>query len=240
MIRIDRASPTAHTPSPPPPTPDNLTRHKTSICIDFKSPHGLALVLALLPNVDVVIDPFRPGVLEKLGLCPRTVMQPRNPRLITARMTGYRRDGKYAAMAGHDINYIAVSGALSMLGRAGDKPYPPANVLGDFAGGGAVCFMGILLALAARDRTGRGQVVEANMVDGSAYMTTFPRLARKGPMWNEPRGTNVLDGGCPWYDTYETKDGKYMSVYVAILPFAPRSRTDDEAEALSSHNSSQS
>lgn len=115
-------------------------------------------------------------------------------------------------MAGHDINYIAVSGALSLLGRKGEKPLPPANILGDFAGGGATLFQGVLLALLAREKSGRGQVVESNMVDGSAYLATFPRLLLSSPMWNKPRGENVLDGGCPWYDTYETKDKKYMAV----------------------------
>jgi len=115
-------------------------------------------------------------------------------------------------MAGHDINYIAVSGALSLLGRKEEKPLPPANILGDFAGGGATLFQGILLALIAREKSGKGQVVEANMVDGSAYLVTFPRLAKKTPTWNRPRGENVLDGACPYYDTYETKDGKFMAV----------------------------
>lgn len=155
-------------------------------------------------------------MLEHLGLCPTTVLLARNPRLVVARMTGFRRDGKYAAMAGHDINYIAVSGVLGLLGRAGAKPYAPGNLLGDFAGGGGVCFTGILLALLARGvgAHGKGQVVEANMVDGSAYMASFPRLVRNGGagMWDGPRGENVLDGGCPWYDTYETRDGRWMSV----------------------------
>jgi alpha-methylacyl-CoA racemase len=115
-------------------------------------------------------------------------------------------------MAGHDINYIAVSGALAMLGRKGEKPLPPANILGDFAGGGATLFQGILLALIERGRNGKGQVVEANMVDGSAYLATFPRMLMKTPMWDRPRGENQLDGGCPFYDTYETRDGKFMAV----------------------------
>lgn len=118
-------------------------------------------------------------------------------------------------MAGHDINYLAVSGVLGMLGRAGEKPYAPGNLVGDFAGGGAVCFMGILLALLQRDAGaagGRGQVVEANMVDGSAYMASMPRLAAKTPMWDASRGENLLDSGCPYYDTYETNDGKHMAV----------------------------
>jgi alpha-methylacyl-CoA racemase len=187
-------------------------RRKSSIAVDMKSPAGIALIKSLLPHVDIVIDPFRPGVLEKLGLGPEEVMLKTNPRLIIARMTGFRRDGKYKMMAGHDINYIAVSGVLSMLGRGHEKPYAPGNIIGDFAGGGAVCFMGILLALISREKSGRGQVVEANMVDGSAYLATMPRLSTKRANWGQARGTNLLDGGCPFYDTYETKDGKYMAV----------------------------
>ncbi|KAI1365313.1 CoA-transferase family III domain-containing protein [Xylaria arbuscula] len=139
-------------------------------------------------------------------------------------MTGFRREGKYAAMAGHDINYLAVSGVLSLLGRAGDKPYAPINLVADFAGGGATLFHGILMAVIARQRTGKGQIVEANMVDGANYLATFPRLTRKTPVGNRPRGENLLDSGCPYYDTYETRDGKYMSVgalepqfYAALL-----------------------
>lgn len=171
------------------------------------------MLLSLVSCADVLIDPFRPGVLERLGLSPAAVLCARNPRLIVARITGFRRDGKYKDMAGHDINYIAVSGVLSMLGRAEAPPYAPGNIIGDFAGGGAMCFLGILLALLSRQRSGKGQIVEANMVDGSAYMATMPRLARQGPMWNGPRGLNVLDGGCPYYATYETKDaGQYFAV----------------------------
>ncbi|KAK7530102.1 CoA-transferase family III domain-containing protein [Phyllosticta citricarpa] len=214
VIRIDRAvspSPTQTSP-PPPPTSDQLTRRKASISVDLKSAGGVALIKALIPYVDVVIDPYRPGVLEAAGLCPTAVLRRLNPRLIVARMTGFRRDGKYRDMAGHDINYLAVAGVLGMLGRKGERPYAPGNVLGDFAGGGAVCFVGILLALLERARSGHGQVVEANMVDGSAFMATFPRLAMNGPMWDRERGDNVLDGGCPYYDTYETKDGGFMAV----------------------------
>lgn len=129
-------------------------------------------------------------------------------------MAGFRRDGKYKDMAGHDINYIAVSGALSMLGRKGEKPYAPGNFLADFAGGGMMCATGILLALVAREKSGKGQVVEANMVDGSAYISAWPRymINRDIPMWTGERGVNTLDGGAPFYDTYETKDGGYMAV----------------------------
>jgi alpha-methylacyl-CoA racemase len=206
VLRLDRA------PSTSTPTADQLTRRKTSICVNMKSPAGIALIKKILPTVDIVIDPFRPGVLEKLGLCPQNVMLKINPRLIVGRMTGFRRDGKYSQMAGHDINYIAVSGVLSLFGRKGEKPYPPGNLVGDFAGGGAMCFLGILLALLARERSGMGQVVEANMVDGSAVLATMPRLALKTSVWGKERGTNMLDGGAPFYGTYETRDRKYMAV----------------------------
>ncbi|TGO15477.1 hypothetical protein BPAE_0566g00040 [Botrytis paeoniae] len=212
VLRIDRAVPNlTHSSSIPPPTPDLLTRHKSSIAVDLKAHAGISFVKSLVAHADIIIDPFRPGVLEKLGLSPDVLLK-LNPRIILARMTGFRRDGKYKDMAGHDINYIAVSGALSLLGRKNEKPLPPANILGDFAGGGATLFQGILLALLAREKSGKGQVVEANMVDGSAYLVTFPRLLMKTPMWNKPRGENALDSGSPFYDTYETKDGKYMAV----------------------------
>ncbi|GAB7342911.1 hypothetical protein MBLNU457_g1023t1 [Dothideomycetes sp. NU457] len=212
VLRVDRAVTAVDKNGLPHPTTDRLTRHKRSIAVDLKSPAGLELIKSLISEVDVVIDPFRPGVLEKAGLDPEKVLLQINPRLIVARMTGFRRDGKYKDMAGHDINYIAVSGILSMLGRKGETPYPPGNIVGDFAGGGLICFVGILLALLHRSSTGNGQVVEANMVDGSAHLATFPRFATQTPMWDQPRGENMLDGGSPFYDTYETKDGKYMAV----------------------------
>ena len=193
--------------------PDMLTRHKRSITVDLKSASGVRLVKELARTADVIIEPFRPGVMENLGLGPETLCaDDANPRLVYGRMAGFRRDGRYAAMAGHDINYLAVSGALSLLGRAGQKPHPPINILGDFAGGGSTLFQGILLAIVARARTGRGQVVEANMVDGASYLATFPRLNLNTPVGDRPRGENLLDGGCPFYDTYETRDGKYVAV----------------------------
>ncbi|EKD01923.1 hypothetical protein A1Q2_03777 [Trichosporon asahii var. asahii CBS 8904] len=207
VLRVDRASPAAAAV----PTKDMLARHKQSVVVDLKQPAGVALVKKLAERADVLIDPFRPGVLEKLGLGPKPLLEA-NPKLIYARMTGFRRDGKYSAMAGHDINYLAVSGVLSMLGRAGDKPHPPTNILGDFAGGGAVLFQGILLALLSRGVSGKGQVVEANMVDGASYLSSMPRMGQKTPLGAGPRGTNMLDGGCPFYDTYETRDGKYVAV----------------------------
>lgn len=215
ILRIDRPVPgqthTASHSSPPPPTADMLTRHKSSIAVDLKDPAGVSLIRRLVRDVDVLIDPFRPGVLERLGLGPEVLLA-ENPRLVYGRMTGFRRDGRYADMAGHDINYLAVSGALSLLGREGEKPHPPWNILADFAGGGAVLFQGVLLALLSRTTSQKGQVVEANMVDGVAYLSTFPRFALKNPLGDRGRGKNILDGGCPWYDTYETKDGGYMSI----------------------------
>ncbi|PKY03923.1 putative isopenicillin n-CoA epimerase [Aspergillus campestris IBT 28561] len=204
VVRIDR---------PKAVSADQLTRNKTSVTLDLRDKASHRILFALLKKADVLIDPYRPGVLERLGLSPSEVLLKHNPRLIVARMTGFRRDGKYKDMAGHDINYIAVSGVLSMLGRAGERPYAPGNILGDFAGGGAMCFQGILLALLSRARTGRGQVVEANMVDGSAYLAAMPRLNLQTPFWGEPRGQNMLDGGSPFYDTYETKDaGQYFAI----------------------------
>ncbi|KAJ9617132.1 hypothetical protein H2200_000853 [Cladophialophora chaetospira] len=192
---------------------DLLTSHKSSIALDLKSPTSLAVFLDLIPKSDVLIDPFRPGVLEKLGLDPESVLLKKNPRLIVVRLTGFRRDGKYSAMAGHDINYLAVSGMLSMLGERGKPPLAPGNILSDFAGGGHAAFTGVLLAVIHRATSGKGQVVEANMVDGVSYLGTFPRLLTKMPMWNAERGTNTLDGGAPYYGCYECKDaGKYMSV----------------------------
>ncbi|KEF54536.1 alpha-methylacyl-CoA racemase [Exophiala aquamarina CBS 119918] len=208
VLRIDRpAAPNAL------PSNDLLTSRKSSVALDLKNPSSIAILLTLVEKADVLIDPFRPGVLEKIGLDPEKVLLKKNPRLIIVRLTGFRRDGKYSAMAGHDINYLAVSGVLSMLGARNTPPLPPANILADFAGGGHVAFTGVLLALIHRSVSGKGQVVNSNMVDGVSYLGTFPRLLTKHPMWNGERGTNTLDGGCPYYGTYETKDaGKYMSV----------------------------
>ncbi|KAM0786483.1 hypothetical protein ACM66B_001941 [Microbotryomycetes sp. NB124-2] len=166
-------------------------------------------------RADVLIDPFRPGVLERLGLGPDKLLQA-NPRLIIARLTGFRREGPYSMMAGHDLNYIALSGVLSLLGRKGQKPYFPANILADFAGGGLMAAMGVLMAIIERHRTGLGQVVEADMVTGARYVSSFPLMLSQPssglPLWDSERGENFLDGGAPWYEVYETKDGLYMTV----------------------------
>lgn len=216
VIRVDRVN------QPHQPSPDVLIRNKSSIQIDLKSAAGKELFLRLVKEADVLIDPFRPGVLEKLGLDPTDTLLKLNPRLIVAQLTGFRRDGKYARMAGHDINYLAVSGVLSMLGPSPRlpphgrvlPPTPPGNILGDFAAGGHMCVTGIMMALFARSQTGKGQVVHANMVDGVNYLATMPRISTKIPdQWDRPRGENLSDGGCPYYNVYECKDeGNYMAV----------------------------
>lgn len=216
VLRIDRPHPNAHTPDPPPSTPDLLTRHKSSIALDLKSIDAIALLKDLLNHVDVLVDPFRPGVIEALGLAPTETLAS-NPRLIIARLSGFRRDGEYATMAGHDINYLAVSGVLSQLGPKNGPPHPPANILADFAGGGLMCAFGILIALLQRTRSSQGQVVENNMVDGSAYLASMMRYGLRTPLWDKPRGENILDGGSPWYDVYECKGGGHMAV-AAIEP----------------------
>jgi alpha-methylacyl-CoA racemase len=149
--------------------------------------------------------------MEKLGVGPDVALR-RNPGLVFARLTGWGQEGPYAAMAGHDIDYIAISGALSLFGRPGDKPLPPINLLGDFAGGGMLCALGIVLALFERSRSGKGQVVDSAMVDGAAHLSTFLFGFFRAGLWSKERGTNLLDTGAPFYDTYETSDGEYMAV----------------------------
>lgn len=186
-------------------------RGKRSIRVNLKEPEGIGLVREMLRRADVLVEPYRPGVMERLGLGPQQAMDD-NPRLVYARLTGWGQEGPYASRAGHDIDYIALSGALSLFRRAGEPPLPPANVLGDFAGGGLSCALGILLALFARERTGKGQVVDAAMVDGASYLCTqFYGLLANGLM-SLDIGTNMLDGGAPYYQTYETADHGYMAV----------------------------
>ncbi|KAF5230927.1 hypothetical protein FANTH_13606 [Fusarium anthophilum] len=205
VLRVDRAGVSENQ--------DILTSYKSSIVLDLKNRDSIRLLKGLLDRADILIDPFRPGVLERLGLCPSSVLLVSNPRLIVVRITGFRRDGPYKDMAGHDINYLAVSGLLSMLGSSERPPSPPGNLLADYSGGGLVAFAGVLMALYNRGSTGKGQVVDASMVDGASYIGTIPRLRSKEPAWNGERGTNLLDGGCPYYQCYECKDpGKYMSV----------------------------
>jgi len=189
-----------------------MIRHKRSLVIDLKSPSSRSVFLSLVRTADVLIDPYRPGVMARLGLSPSSLLA-LNPRLIYAHMHGFRPHSSiYADRAGHDINYLAVSGIMSVIGRKGTLPSPPANVLGDMAGGGLVCVTGILLALHERTVSGRGQVVTANMVDGSAYLATMMRQQRRTENLRRPRGENLLDGAAPFYDVYECKHGGLLAV----------------------------
>jgi alpha-methylacyl-CoA racemase len=186
-------------------------RGKRSMRVNLKTKEGIAVVRQMIQRYDVLLEPYRPGVMEKLGLGPDEAMD-LNPRLIYARLTGWGQKGPYASMAGHDINYIALSGALSLFRRKGEKPLPPCNLLGDFAGGGLLCAMGILLALIERNTSGIGQVVDAAMVDGAANISTFFWGLLGNQLMTLDIGTNMLDSGAPFYQTYETADGRFMSV----------------------------
>lgn len=190
---------------------DPLARGRRSIAVDMKSGAGVATVLRLVERADVLVEGFRPGVMERLGLGPEACFALR-PELIYARMTGWGQEGALAPRAGHDINYLAVSGALHPLGRAGDRPHAPSNLVADFGGGGMLLAVGILAALVERNRSGEGQIVDAAMVDGAALLTSFMHGLRANGDWAGERGTNLLDGGAPFYDTYATSDGGFMSV----------------------------
>jgi alpha-methylacyl-CoA racemase len=220
VLRVDRAErcgPQAPAPSDP------LSRGRRSIGLNLKDPAAIDVLLRLADDADVLVEGFRPGVAERLGFGPQVCAE-RNPRLVFARMTGWGQDGPLAPTAGHDIDYIAISGALSMVGRAGDSPVPPVNLIGDFGGGGMLLALGILAALVERTHSGLGQVVDAAMVDGSALLTSFVYGMRASGAWQDKRGSNLLDGGAPFYDTYATADGQYVAVgalepqfYAALL-----------------------
>ncbi|HEY2314143.1 MAG TPA: CaiB/BaiF CoA-transferase family protein [Streptosporangiaceae bacterium] len=220
VLRVER--PERCGPQRPAPL-DPLSRGRRSIGLNLKDPAAIDLLLRLTDDADVLVEGFRPGVAERLGFGPRACAE-RNPRLIFARMTGWGQDGPLAPTAGHDIDYIAISGALSTVGRAGQSPVPPVNLLGDFGGGGMLLALGILAALVERAGSGLGQVVDAAMVDGSALLTSFVYGLRAAGGWQDKRGTNLLDGGAPFYDTYATADGEYIAVgalepqfYAALL-----------------------
>ncbi|MEP7194314.1 MAG: CaiB/BaiF CoA-transferase family protein [Actinomycetota bacterium] len=190
---------------------DVVSRGRRSIAVNLKSAEGVELVLRLVDSADVLIEGFRPGVMERLGLGPEICLG-RNPRLVFGRMTGWGQDGPLAHAAGHDINYIAVSGALGAIGRAGQTPVPPLNLVGDYGGGGMLLAYGVLAALLSVGRTGAGQVVDAAMVDGAALlMAQFYGMSAIG-RWAEERGTNLLDTGAPFYDVYPSSDRGFLSV----------------------------
>ena len=210
VIRIDRAS-AVRDGRPDRPPPDVLGRGRRSIGVDLKNPDGVETVLTLVERADGLIEGFRPGVTERLGLGPDTCLE-RNPRLVYGRMTGWGQDGPYANAAGHDINYIALAGALEPLGRRGQPPTPPINLIGDFGGGGMLLAFGMVCAMLEAARSGRGQVVDAAMVDGSAVLINFIWGLKAAGMWGPERGTNLLDTGAPFYDVYECADGHYVSI----------------------------
>lgn len=188
-----------------------LNRGRRSVAVDLKHPEGAESVLRLVETADVIFEGFRPGVTERLGIGPEDCMA-RNPRIVYGRMTGYGQDGPMAQAVGHDINYVALSGVLSLIGRHGQAPTVPLSLAGDFGGGGLFLVMGILAALWERERSGRGQVVDAAMTEGAAVLATpFYGFAQTGA-WNLERGTNTVDTGAPFYDAYECADGRFIAV----------------------------
>ncbi|XP_069820886.1 alpha-methylacyl-CoA racemase isoform X4 [Dendropsophus ebraccatus] len=203
VIRVDRAN-TMY-------TTDTMARGKRSIALSLKSPEGIGVLKTLCKQSDVLIEPFRHGVMESLGLGPEVILK-ENPRLIYARLTGFGQSGKYAKSAGHDVNYVSISGLLSRLGKQQENPTFPLNLLADFAGGGYICALGIVMSLFERTQSGKGQVIDSSMVEGAAYLGSFVWKSQKLGLWSRPRGENLLDGGAPFYSTYMTADGKYMAV----------------------------
>lgn len=210
VVRVDRLEPSG-LGVPAAPRFDVNARSRRSVALDLKSPAGREAVLRLVDRADVLIEGFRPGVAERLGLGPDDCAA-RNPRLVYGRMTGFGQQGPLANAAGHDLNYIALSGALHAIGPAGGKPVPPLNLVGDYGGGALYLAFGVMAALFERQRSGRGQVVDAAMVDGAAsLMSLFYGLQAAGS-WDAPRGENLLDGGAPFYDTYEAACGGHLAI----------------------------
>jgi alpha-methylacyl-CoA racemase len=190
---------------------DVMMRGKRSVTLDLKGQDTTQAALQLIARADALIEGFRPGVMERLGLGPEVALA-RNPKLVYGRMTGWGQDGPLAARAGHDINYIALAGVLHAFGRRGEPPVPPLNLIGDFGGGGMLLGFGIACALLEAGRSGKGQVVDAAMVEGASLLAAMFAGFLAAKSWSEERGVNILDTGAPWYDVYETKDGKYVSI----------------------------
>jgi len=210
VIRVDRADRVRPADSDA-PSADVMNRGRRSIAVDLKKPEGVEVVLALAETADGLIEGFRPGVAERLGIGPDECSA-RNPRLVYGRMTGWGQDGPYARTAGHDINYISLAGALGAMGRRGQGPVPPLNLVGDFGGGGLLLAFGMVCALLEARSSGQGQVVDAAMVDGTATLTTFIYGLLASGFWSDEVGTNMLDSGAHYYDVYETSDSKYVSI----------------------------
>jgi alpha-methylacyl-CoA racemase len=190
---------------------DVMSRGKRSVTLDLKSPSAVEAALALVARADALIEGFRPGVMERLGLGPEVALQ-RNQKLVYGRMTGWGQGGPLAPRAGHDINYIALAGVLNAFGRKGEAPVPPLNLVGDFGGGGMLLGFGVVCGLLEAQRSGRGQVIDAAMVDGAALLAGMFQGLLAANQWSEERGTNILDTGAPWYDVYETADRKYVAI----------------------------
>jgi alpha-methylacyl-CoA racemase len=210
VIRIDRSA-ASNGGDPATPPLDTLTRNRRSIGVDLKNPDGLEVVLKLVEGADAIIEGFRPGVTERLGLGPDDCLA-RNPKLVYGRMTGWGQDGPYSQAAGHDINYIALAGALEPIGRRGEAPVPPLNLVGDFGGGGMYLAFGVVCALFEAQRSGQGQVVDTAMVDGAASLMNMFWAMKATGFWNDERGTNLLDTGSHFYDVYQCADGNYISL----------------------------
>ena len=209
VVRVER--PGKNPGIPVDASTDYLLRNRRSVAADLKSDEGRDLVLSLVAKADVLIEGFRPGVTERLGLGPEDCATV-NGKLIYARMTGWGQEGPRSLQSGHDINYISLNGVLHAIGRVGEKPVPPLNLVGDFGGGSMFLLVGILSALWERERSGLGQVIDAAMVDGSSMLAAMMWSFRGQGIWSDERGVNMLDTGAPYYDTYETADGKYVSV----------------------------
>ncbi len=210
VLRIDRAAPVDIGLNADPKF-EVLNRGKQSVAIDLKSAAGIEAALRLIARADAVIEGFRPGVMERLGLGPENCLS-RNPRLVYGRVTGWGQTGPMAPVAGHDVNYIALAGVLNAIGRAGDKPLPPLNLIGDFGGGGMYLAFGVVCAILQARQSGRGQIVDAAMIDGSLSLMAGIFGLRAEGAWSDERGTNSLDTGAPFYDVYETADGKYIAI----------------------------
>ncbi len=210
VIRIDRAS-GSRGGSQPVTSKDVLARGRKSIAINLKTAEGVALARKLAASADGIIEGFRPGVMERLGLGPEELLKD-NPKLVYGRMTGWGQTGPYAPWAGHDINYIALAGALAHYGRAGGKPTPPINMVGDFGGGGMMLAYGMVAALLNVARGGEGQVIDCAMTDGTAVLMSMMHGMKNMGVWSEDLGVNMLDTGAHFYDTYETADGKFISL----------------------------
>jgi alpha-methylacyl-CoA racemase len=210
VVRIDRLEPSGLGIGRD-PKQDVVARGRRSAALDLKSPEGVALARDIAAKADILIEGFRPGVMERLGLGPEEMLTA-NPRLVYGRMTGWGQHGPLAPAAGHDINYIALSGALHAIGRAGEKPVPPLNLVGDFGGGALYLAFGVMAALIEAGRSGKGQVVDAAMTDGAAsLMTPFYAMFAAG-RWRDERGVNLLDSGAPWYDTFACACGRFVAV----------------------------